>query len=297
MSDPIQTSLTDRMIARLEEANTRSYKQLKGADESSSRLEQDATRHPSDPKRRPSRARLWLFVTTGMVLAATVYVQAFVWEPSYGDAVKLLVARWANASVLHQPTRRNDATPDPVIPSQVERRLERMATELADAQQQIARLKVGQDEISRNNAVLAEQSKAGQEQMVRENAKVAAGLSAVAEMAGRGEAVAISATEFADVQHQIEQLKAGQDEVSRNSAVLAEQFKAGQEQMARDNAKAVDELNAAVAKVAHREEAVDTQIKAVQEQLAEAASFRSANAARKPHRRKRGPSHQTRAHH
>jgi hypothetical protein len=221
MSDPAQNSLTDRMIARLEEANTRSYKQLKGADESFPRSEQDSAHRPSDgpatQKRRASRARLWLFAFTGLVLAATVYAAAVVWEPVYGVAI----VRWVNASILLPSTRQNDASPEPIIPPEVERRLQRMADELADAQ------------------------------------------------------------------WRIEQLKVGQGELSRNSAMLAEQSKAGHEQMARENANAVNELNAAVAKTARREEALAMQLKAAQEKLDEAAPSRSANAAHKLLRGKR----------
>ena len=288
MSDPARTSLTDRMIARLEEANTRSYQQLKGADEGFSRS--DPSGQQLSRKRRPSRARLWLLAATGLVLAASGYVTAFVWEPSYRDAAERLIARWVNASVLPQPTRQNDTTPEPVIPPEVERRLQRMADELADTQRRIEQLKVGQDEINRNSARLVELSKSDREQMARDNARAADELNAaVAKTVRREEALATKTeTERAAAQRQIEQLKAGQDEISRSSAVLTEQFKAGREQMARDNAKVVDDLNEAIDSIARRQEALAVQLKATQQQVSEAATFRSVNAARKPLRQKRG---------
>ena len=291
MSDPAQ--ITDRMIARLEEANTRSYKQLRGANESFPRPEQDSTRPPSGqqpgPSQRPSRSRFWLFTPAGLLLAAFAYVAAFVWEPSHGDAAKLIIARWVNASVLPQPTRQNDTTPEPVIPPEVEQRLQRIEDKLANAQRRVEQLKVGQDEINRNSARLVELFKAGQEQMVRDNAKAVDELNAVvAKTAGREEARAMEReTGLAAAQRQIEQLKVGQNEISRSSGMLAEQFKADREQMARDNAKVVDELNEAVAEIARREETLAVQLKVTQQQVGEAATFRSVNPARKLQRQKR----------
>ena len=171
MPDQAQTNLTDRMIARLEEANARSYRNFKQADESPSKqmnessFELDVTHRPLDQQpaqKRPfSRASLWLFASVGLVSMVSMYL----WGPSYGDAV--------NTSVLPQPGRQNVAAPEPVMPPEVERRLQRMEDELADAQRKIDQLKAGQDEINRNSAKLAEQfaeqSKADQEQIARGN--------------------------------------------------------------------------------------------------------------------------------
>jgi hypothetical protein len=299
MSDPVQTNITDRMIARLEEANKRSYKQLRGADQNSPTPEQNTGHDSSDrqpaQKRRPSRPILWFFALAGLIAAATVYVTAFVWEPSYGDTAKSIIARLANVSILGQPARDDAAPPQPVIPPEVERRLQGMADELADARRQIEQLKARQDEVNRNNAVLAARLEAGQEQLARENAKLAEVLNAaVAKMAGREEAVAARVTELADAQRQIEQLKAGQDEINRNSAVLAEQFKARQEQVTRDNAKVVDQLKAALAEMTQQEAAIGEQMRATQQKLAEATSPRPISPARKPFRRKRLSSPRTR---
>jgi hypothetical protein len=211
MSEPAPTNLTDRMIARLEEANTRSYKQLKRADEISSRPEQDAFPHPSDQgaalKRRPSRPKFWLFGVAGLVLATSVYITAFIWEPSYVDAAKLIIARWASL--------------------EVEQRFQKMSDELADTQRQV------------------------------------------------------------------EQLKFSQDQIIQKDTEVAGQLKATQEQTARDIARALGQLDTVLAQMARYKEAVDTQLKAIQ-QLAETALSRPSPG--KPLGRKRGSSQQARVH-
>lgn len=219
MLDRAQTNLTDRMIASLEEANTRSYQQLKGTDQSSPSGQLDPRRSDRRPagKRRLSRASLWFFALVGLILPASMYV--FTWGPSYRDATKLTVARWVNASTL--PTRQDKPAPEPVIPPEVERRLQRMADELAD------------------------------------------------------------------VRRQIEQLRDGQDERNRSSAVLTEQVKAGMEQMARDHAKVADQLKSELAQLAERDVAIAEQMKATRDQLAEATSSRPIDPARKVFRRRR----------
>ena len=231
MSDPAPTNLTDRMIARLEEANTRSYKQLKRADESSSRPEQDAFPHPSDQgaalKRGVSRPKFWLFGVAGLVLATSVYITGFIWEPSYVDAAKLTVARWANASVLPQTRRRDGVTPQQTVSLEVEQQFRKMSDELSDTQRQL------------------------------------------------------------------EHLKSSQDQIIQKDIEAAGQLKATQEQMARDIARALGQLDTVLAQMARQTEAVDAQLKAIQ-QLAEVALSR--RPASKPLGRKRGSSQQTRVH-
>jgi predicted nucleic acid-binding Zn-ribbon protein len=88
--------------------------------------------------------------------------------------------------------------------------------------------------------------------------------------------------DLANVQQQIEQLKASQEQITGRAAAIAEQIKKSQEQMGRDNAKAVEQLNAALAQMGRRNAAVAEQLKATQEQLAEVASSQAAGYARKP---------------
>jgi hypothetical protein len=228
MLDQAPTNLTVRMIASLEEANTRSYQELKStvqqqksADQKSSRSEQDLD-HPS-PDQQPARKRrlphilLWFFALVGLILPASVYVNAFVWN----SAATLTFSRWVNASTLLQSTLQDRSTPEPVIAPEVERRLQRMAAELDEAR--------------------------------------------------RG----------------IEQLKQGQEEMNQNNALLARQFEAGQEQTARDNSEVVDQFNSRLAK---RDAAIAAQMKATQDQLSEAISYRPVNPTRKAVRPRRASS-------
>jgi hypothetical protein len=97
------------------------------------------------------------------------------------------------------------------------------------------------------------------------------------------------ADDLANVEQQIERLKASQEEAIRSGAAMSEQFKASQQQIVRDNAKAIEQLSAALAQMTLKNEAVAEQLKASQEQLAELASFRAMASVRKHVRRSRSP--------
>jgi hypothetical protein len=194
MPNPNQTDLLDGMIARLEEANTRAYVQLAPADEGVSKSEQDAARHPTDqqdpsaaPKRQSSRARLLFLALIGLVLAASVCITAFAWEPSaYGDATKLIIARWANAWVLQtepqaQTTPQDGASAAPLISPEIGQRLQTMADDLANVEQQIEQLKASQEQIVRRDAAVTEQLNAALAEMARHHASVTEQLKATQE--------------------------------------------------------------------------------------------------------------------
>src|SRR6266446_4048230 len=87
---------------------TRADEQIARADEQLSKLEHEAAGHPSDhrqtrmdklraavPGNQPSLGGRAVRGFTGLMLAAGVCVAAIVWQSSYGDAVKQIVARWA----------------------------------------------------------------------------------------------------------------------------------------------------------------------------------------------------------
>lgn len=90
------------LIARADERLAHAYGQIARADEQLARvteqlskLEHDAARHPSAVlgrkhlHGRPARRGL-----IGSLLAASIFIAAFVSQSSYGDAAKLTVARW-----------------------------------------------------------------------------------------------------------------------------------------------------------------------------------------------------------
>ena len=189
MTNPNQTDL-EGMIARIEQANARAYEQFGRADESASKSEQDTARLPAaqpDPpvssKRQSSRAGPLLVALIGLVIAASACVAAFAWEPSYGDTAKQMIVQWAKPWVFqtaHQaPITPRDGVPAaPLNLPEVAQRLQKMADDLANVEQQIEQLRASQEQIIRSDAAVAEQIKASQEQTLRDNAKVTEQLNA-----------------------------------------------------------------------------------------------------------------------
>ena len=201
----------DLMIKRLEEANARAYEKAheKAArvDERVSVSEDEVARHPSDqrkqptvPNRRTSRGVLALSLV-GSLLAASL---AF-WASPYGGAPKHIVERWAPSLV--QTTSQDPAPTVSLMPPELTQRLQTMARNLATLEQGIEQLKNSQDQLTRDNATVAEQLKAALSQMIRDNAAAA------------------------------EQLKAALSQLTRdNTAAIIEQPNASQEQTARPKA-------------------------------------------------------------
>jgi hypothetical protein len=160
----------DLMIKRLEEANELARKKFARVDERVSASEDEVARDPSDqrkqptvPNRRTSRGGLALGLV-GSLLAASF---AF-WESPYGDATKQIVARWALSLV--QPTLRDPAPTVALMPSELTQRLQTMARDLANLEQGIEQLKNSQDQMTRDNATVAEQLKAALSKLTRDNA-------------------------------------------------------------------------------------------------------------------------------
>ena len=92
----------DDLIARADEGLAHAYEQIVRADEQIARvneqvskLERDAAHNPSAARGRvPSRGRPMLRGLIGLLLAACIFITAFVSQPSHGDAAKLIFARW-----------------------------------------------------------------------------------------------------------------------------------------------------------------------------------------------------------
>jgi hypothetical protein len=183
MPNPNQTDPIDGMIARIEEANARAYEQFASASERALKSEQESTPQPQDqpdlsaaPKRESSRARPLFFVLIGLLLTASACVTAFAWDPSYGDAAKLVIARWANARVLQTvplaQTPRDSVPVAPLISPEIAQRLQRAADDLANVERQIEQLKASQEQIVRDNARVVEQLNASLAQTARQNAAI-----------------------------------------------------------------------------------------------------------------------------
>jgi hypothetical protein len=183
------------MIARIEEANARAYKRFERAVESVSNPEQDAPYHPpvdqpvppALPKRQSSRVKALLLV--GLLLAATACVTAFAWEPSYREAAKLIIARWAKPTWSGAQTVPRESVPlAPLIPPEVAQQFEKMADDLTSVKQRIDQLKASQEQIIRSDLAITGQLKANQEQLIRSEAAFAEQAKANQEQLGRDNA-------------------------------------------------------------------------------------------------------------
>jgi hypothetical protein len=213
-TDPKAIEPNDVLVARADERLAHAYDQIARADQQLARLnehlaklEHDAAHQPSAVVgHRPPRGRPALRGFIGLLLALCVFVGAFVSQSSYGDAARLIVARWAPqfvatsslpmekpdfpaqpsstaqvaaaTPVLPQPTPSAQTAPQDVAPPaapmspEVTQLLQSMARDLATAGQGIEQLKAGQEQMTRDNASIAEQLKASQEQVARVIAKV-----------------------------------------------------------------------------------------------------------------------------
>jgi hypothetical protein len=188
MSNPTQPDVLDRMIARLEEANARSYKEPPRADETPSRSDHDeGHQSPNQPvasKRRSFWARPWFVAVVVLLIAAPAYLASSARESSYLDGMKLTFARWVNAAVLQTGSRtlpQDSAVPAPSIPPEIEQRLQGMADELADLHLRIGQIKTSQDQISASGAETVAQLKKDREQTMRDNANIVDQLKATQE--------------------------------------------------------------------------------------------------------------------
>src|ERR1700737_5225458 len=108
----------DDLIARADEGLVRADEQIARVNEQGSKLEHDAARNPSAALGRlPSRGRPMLRGLIGLLLAACIFITAFVSQSSHGDAAKLIFARWApqliSTSSLPMENPRFPAPPSP----------------------------------------------------------------------------------------------------------------------------------------------------------------------------------------
>ena len=204
----------DVLMARADDRLAHAYQQIASADEQIARvneqlskLEHDAARRPSAALGRlPSRGRPTSRGLIGLLLAACIFAAAFVSHSSYGEAAKLIAARWApqlisTSSLLAekpglpvqpspsavlvtaaepvppQPPSSAQSAPQNVAPitapvsPEVAQLLQTMARDLANVEQGIEQLKANQAQMATDNAKAVEQLKASQEQMTRLIAK------------------------------------------------------------------------------------------------------------------------------
>jgi hypothetical protein len=215
MSNSEQTVPVDLMIRRLEEANARALQRVRSGDDRVSEPQQDAAPPDQKPPTVPA-SRSWLALGLGLLLAASIGVVAFVWQSSYFDAAKPVVA--------HQTSPQTVAPTAAPISPELAQRLQTMAQDLANVAQRVEQLRTDQQLMVRDTAAVVEQLK---QAMPRDNTAVGALRTVLPQM------VRDTAAMSRDNAAIGVQLKTALSQMTRDHAAVVEQLKASQEQMVR----------------------------------------------------------------
>jgi len=203
-TDPRDVARATEQIVRALNPKQTDQPDVQRATENLSKLKHGAARRTSDPQRpagpgdRPS-SRWAVRGFIGLLLAAFIGVAAIAWQSSYGGAAKQIIASWAPQSsslplenpvqpaqpsppavqaaaantAPPQPAPLAQTTPEDVAPidaapyPKLAELLDTMVRDLTTAKQEIEHLKASQEQITRDDAKVAEQLKATQEQMAR----------------------------------------------------------------------------------------------------------------------------------
>jgi uncharacterized membrane protein YccC len=192
------------LVARADERLAHAYEQIALADEQLARVNEQISRLENDSARknefrRSSRGRPALRGFIGLLLTAGICTAAFAWH-SYGDTARPMISRWA-------PQLAADSSPPSETPT--------LATEPTPAAVQLA---------------AADPAISPLPPPAQAAPQAAAPSPIPAETA---ELLQTMARDLANVRQEIEQLKAGQEALTRETAKNAEQLKESQEQTAR----------------------------------------------------------------
>jgi len=190
------------LVARADERLAHAYAQIARADEELARFNEQISRMEKKPAiklSQPSRGRPMLRGLLGLLLTAGICSAAFAWH-SYGETVRPMIAQWVPqlAAASSSPSEAPKLAADQSQP----------AVQLAAADSAVSQLPSPAQTASQDAA--AAPIAAEQTQLLQTMAR-----------------------DLASVQQEIEQLKASQVELARESARAAEQLKANQEQLAR----------------------------------------------------------------
>jgi septal ring factor EnvC (AmiA/AmiB activator) len=204
----------DEQLAHAHEQMVRADEELARLSEQVAKMERDAARPPSArPGPQSPSGRPALRALVGLSLAAGIVVAALVWQSSYGGRARLVVARWAPqlVSTASLPPE-NAPLPAQPAPSIVQV----AAAETAPPQATPLAQAAPQDAAPAATATLAEHT-----QLLQTMAR-----------------------DLANMQRDIEQLKANQQQRASDNAKAIEELKASQEEIKRVLAK-VSEQNRA----------------------------------------------------
>ena len=209
-STPKATEPHNALVARADEQLAHVHEQIARADEELARLserlakmEREAARPPSagpGPQSPPGRPALRALV--GLPLAACVIVAALVLQSSYGGGAKLVVARWA-PQFVSTPSLPPENAPLPAQP--------------APSIVQVA----------------AAEAAPPQATPLAQTAPQDAAPAVTAALADHTQLLQTMARELANLERNIEQLKANQQQIASDNSKAIEELKASQEEIKR----------------------------------------------------------------
>jgi hypothetical protein len=209
-STPKEIEPHNALIARADEQLAHAHDQVARAGEELARLseqlekmEREAARPPSaGPRPQSSPRRTALRTLVGLPLAACIVVAALVMQSSYGGGAKLVVARWA-PQLVSTPSLppENAPLPAPPAPSIVQ--------------------------------VAAAEAAPPQATPMAQTAPQDAAPTATAAPADHTELLQTMARDLANVERNIEQLKANQQQMASDNSKAIEELKASQEDIKR----------------------------------------------------------------
>ena len=192
------------LVARADQRLAHAYEQIALADEQLARINEQVSRLENDGalksrSRRSSRGRPVLRGFIGLLLTAGICTAAFAWH-SYGETARPMIARWmpqlAAASSLPSETPKLAAAPSPP------------GVQVATADAAISQLPAPVQSVAQDTAASPAPSETT-------------------------ELLQSMARDLANLRQEIEQLRAGQEALNRETARNAEQIKESQEQTAR----------------------------------------------------------------
>jgi uncharacterized protein YoxC len=212
---PVRSSVNqarEAFISRVDEQLAHVNEQIKSADEELARLSKRKRGAPPYSPRRP-RVRPWLRGIVGLLIAAYIVAAAFVSQSSYGNAVAQSAPLLTSALALPLETLGLLMQPNP------------SSVQLA----------------ATAGASPPAQSAPNPNDLTH---------TALPVSPGPAELIQTLARDLANVEREIEQLKANQRQLASDNAKAIEQIKVSQEETARDIAKSVELLKAGQDQVA-----------------------------------------------
>ena len=213
-------ALADERLAHAYGEITRADEQLARVNEQLLKLEHDAPRHPwAVPGRRPLLDRPALRGLIGLLLAAWIFVAAFVLNSSYGDAARLTIGRWAPQLILTSTL----PLEKPGLPAQPSPSAVRAAAAESTTPQPTPSAQAAPQDVT---------PPAAPQDIAPAAAPVSPELAQLLQTMAR---------DLAQVEQGVEQLKSAQEQMASDNAKAVEQLKASQEQMTRLIARASEQ--------------------------------------------------------